>query len=233
MKRIIILALSLGFTINAFAQSNFYQLSVGAGVGITQSFTEINKHSNGIAGYGALDYLFTPFTSLGLEIQKGEINGGDYHTDPQYRQFVNTYQFFAINGKISLGEFMDDHYRRNSDWIKGIYLGAGIGVLKNSPVYTIPSVVDPGYIYTLQTSSKDIFFPINVGINFYFPDHEGFDRYVINVNYQGNFTLGQGLDGYDNSNVTFESRKTQIYTYFSVGVKYTFGRMGLSKNTFR
>lgn len=233
MKRIILLTLLIGSTIFSFAQSNFYQFAIGAGAGITQSFTEVPKHATGMAGYGSIDYLFTPFTSLGLEIQKGEINGGNFHTDPLYRQFVNTYQAFSINGKVSLGELMQDHYRGNTNWIRGLYLGAGIGFIKNAPVYTVPSVDDPGYIYTTQATSTEVFFPLNLGINFFFPDHEGFYRYVINLNYQGNFTLGEGLDGYDQSKVTFQSGKPDIYTFFSVGVKYNFGRMGLSKKTFR
>ncbi|WP_254070795.1 hypothetical protein [Pedobacter sp. L105] len=233
MKRIILITLLLGSTVASFAQSNFYQFAIGGGAGVTQSFTEVPKHATGIAGYGTIDYLFTPFTSLGLEFQKGEINGGNVQTDPLNRQFINSYQSFSINGKVSMGEFMQDHYRGSNNWIRGIYVGAGIGVIKNSPVYTVHSVEDPDYVYSMQASSSEVYFPLNIGINFFFPDHEGFYRYVLNVNYQGNLTLGEGLDGYDDSKVTFQGGKPDIYTYFSVGVKYNLGRMGLSKKTFR
>jgi len=224
----------LGIKFSSFAQSNFYKFSLGAGIGTTESFTEVKEHGSGIAGYGTLDYLFTPFTSLGLEIQKGEINGGDINKDPLNRQFVNSYQSFSINGKVSLGELMEDHYRGSSNWIRGAYLGAGIGVIKNNTLYSTPFYQDDiEYIGTEKATSKDIFFLLNIGINLYFPDHEGFYRYVFNINYQGNFTLGEGLDGYDDSKVTYKSGKSDIYTYLSVGLKYNFGKMGLSRKTFK
>lgn len=236
MKRIITSFFLLAFALSSFAQSNFYKISIGGGAGITQSFTEVKKHDFGLAGYGTLDYLLTPFASIGMEIQKGEINGGDYHTDPLNRQFVNSYSAFSFNGKIFLGMFMDDRYRYDgpAEVLKGIYLGSGIGVIKNSPLYTTGlSPDDPNHTYTAQSTSKDVFLPINLGINLYFADGDGFYRYVLNFNYQGNFTLGEGLDGYDDSKTTFKSGKSDIYTFASVGVKYNFGKLGLSRKTFR
>lgn len=234
MKRILISALLLIAISPSFAQSNFYKLSIGAGVGATQSFTEVKKHDFGLSGYGTLDYLFTPFMSLGLEFQKGEVNGGDYYTDPDNRQFVNSYKSFSINGKIALGELMEDRYRGTANLIRGLYFGSGIGVIQNSTIYTLQTDKnDPEFITVLEAPSKDIYFPLNLGINFYFPDREGFYRYALNFNYQANITLGEGLDGYDNSKITFETGKPDIYTFFSVGLKYSFGKMGLSKKSFR
>ena len=69
--------------------------------------------------------------------------------------------------------------------------------------------------------------PINLGINFYFTDKFEHIRYIINLNYQGNITFGEGLDGYDNASATLKSKGPDIYTYLSVGVKYQFGPMGL------
>lgn len=236
MKRIFILIFFLAFTIPSFAQSNFYKLSIGAGGGFTQSFTEVKKHDFGVAGYGTLDYLLTPFISLGIEGQKGQINGGDFHTDPRNRQFVNSYMSFAFSGKVSLGQFMDDRYRNNglSNFLKGLYLGAGIGAIKNNPLFTTGlDPEDPNHTYTDQATSKDIFFPLNLGINIYFADREGFYRYALNLNYQGNITLGEGLDGYDDTKTTFRSGTPDAFTFLSVGVKYNFGKMGLSRKTFR
>lgn len=234
MKSIIVSALLFFIAFSLSAQSNFYKISVGAGIGATQSFTEVPRHSFGLAGYGTLDYLFTPFVSLGLEIQKGEINGGDYEKDKESRQFVNSYKAFAISGKISLGQVIEDHYRGPANWIRGLYIGSGIGVIQNSTLYSLeadPST--PDYINVLEKTSKDLYLPLNLGVNLYFPDREGFYRYALNINYQGNITTGEDLDGYDNSRVTFKSGKPDIYTFLSIGLKYNFGTIGLSKKTFR
>lgn len=239
MKRVSLLTLLIAAAFTCFAQSNFYKFSIGGGAGITQSFTEVNKHDFGLAGYGTIDYLLTPFISIGLEGQKGEINSGDYHTDPLNRQSTNSYLAGSVNGKIALGEFAD--YRRDglARALKGLYLGAGIGAIRNStksivnnPVYAGGGNGQPQYLVAAN-SDKEIFFPLNLGINFYFADRDDFYRYVLNFNYQANITLGEGLDGYDETSRTFKTGNPDIYTFFSVGLKYNFGKMGLSRKTFR
>lgn len=233
MKPAVLSFFMLLITIVSSAQSNFYRLSAGAGAGITQPFTEVQKHDFGLAGYGTLDYLFSPFLSLGLEVQKGEINGGDFNTDPQKRQFVNSYLSFSVNGKISLGEFIDNNYNSFSNKIKGLYFGTGIGMIKNSTEFIRYDPATPDMASVGLNDAKDIYFPLNLGINFYIPDRDGFYRYALNFNYQANITLGENLDGYDDSRINFESGKADIFTYFSVGLKYQFGGMGLSRRTFR
>lgn len=234
MKKILLSALLFSVTLSTYGQGNFYKLSIGAGVGATQSFTEVRKHDFGLAGYGTLDYLFTPFMSLGLEFQSGEINGGNYYSDPENRQFVNSYKAFSINGKIALGELMDDQYRGNLNALRGLYFGSGIGMVQSNVIYTVQTDAnDPNYITVLNSTSKDLYFPLNLGINFYFPDGEGYYRYGLNLNYQANITVDEGLDGYNASKVTYQSGKPDIYTYFSVGIKYSFGKIGMSRKTYR
>jgi len=234
LKRIIICILFLASAHPSFAQSNFYKFSIGGGVGVTQSFTEVRKHSFGFAGYGTLDYLFTPFISLGMEAQQGEINGGDYHTSWRNREFVNSFRSLNFNGKISLGAILDGRYNGPSDLLKGIYIGTGIGAIQNRVLYS--TGLDPqdrNYAVIREVHTKDIYFPFNLGINIHFADGEGFYRYILNFNYQGNITLGEGLDGYDDSRTTFKSGTPDVYTFFSVGVKYNFGTIGLSRKTWR
>ena len=234
MKKILLATFFIALSWSASAQSNFYKISVGAGAGVTQSFTEVKPHDFGLGGYGTLDYLLTPFISLGLELQKGEINGGNFRTEPNHRQFVDSYLATSLNGKVSLGAFLSDGYSSTSDLLKGIYLGSGIGMIKNKPTYsTGPDPADTNYALVAEASSRDIFLPLNLGINIFFADHQGFYRYAVNVNYQANVTLGEGLDGYDDSQLTFRSGNPDIYTFLSVGIKYNFGKMGLSRKTFR
>lgn len=234
MKRISLSIFLITFALSSFAQSNFYKISIGGGLGATQSFTEVKKHDFGFAGYGTLDYLFTPFLSLGIEGQMGEINGGDYMTDPGNKQFTNSYKALSLNGKIHLGEIIDNNYSKLYNNIKGLYIGGGMGIIQNKVSSVIPpNLENPEHFSLRTTGTKDIFFPLNLGINFYFANREGFYRYVLNFNYQANLTLGEKIDGYDDSVVTRESGNPDMYTFLSVGVKYNFGQMGLSKKTFR
>lgn len=234
MKRILISTLFSALAFSSFAQSNFYKFAVGAGAGITQSFTDLKKHDFGLAGYATLDYLFTPYLSLGLELQKGEINGGDVNSTPDDRQFINGYQAVSVNGKISLGQFIDFDYNGLSGKLRCLYFGSGLGIIQNkmTGIRRI-NVKNPDHPYPGQDGSKDIYFPLNLGINLFFPDQEGFYRYTLNINCQSNVTLGEGLDGYDNSSVTHKSGKPDIYNFYTIGFKYSFGKMGLYKKTFR
>lgn len=217
---------------NTNAQSNFYKMSIGAGAGITQSFGDLAKHDYGLAGYGTFDYLFTPFVSLGIEGQMGEINGGDIYTDPHTRQFINSYKAISINGKLSLGAVIDYGRTGFANAVKGLYIGAGAGVLMNKMRFVQRyDLNNPDYIFPGKDSSNDLLVPLNIGITFNFMDRYGYSKYGINFNYQANVTLGEGMDGYDDSPLKFKSGKPDIYNYFSIGLKYHFGSMGLSTKT--
>ncbi|MHA4893688.1 hypothetical protein ACXZ1K_02960 [Pedobacter sp. PWIIR3] len=216
-------------SLTAFSQSNFQKLSLGAGFGSTHSFTDLRKHDFGWAGYGALDYYFTPFFSIGGEIQKGEIVGGDLHSDPNERQFINSYTAATVNAKIALGAFVD--YDRNSfsNFIKDLYVGGGAGLIRNKMKSVVRYQPSTGYKFPGLDASNDIAFPINLGINFYFRSNSGIPKVALNINLQSNLTIGEGLDGYDDSSVKFKNANPDIYNFYSVGIKYHFGPIGISK----
>ncbi|WP_316816671.1 outer membrane beta-barrel protein [Pedobacter nyackensis] len=231
MKSILISFLALLTCLKTNAQSNFYKMTIGGGAGLTQSFTDVAKHDFGLAGYGTFDYNFTPFLSLGFEGQMGEINGGDVYKDPYNRQFINRYKTFNLNGKVSLGALINYERTGFSNVIKGLYVGAGAGVVMNKMRFVVRENPESGYIYPGYDSSKDLLVPLNLGINFNISNKYGYYKYAINVNYQSNITLGEGLDGYDDSPVKFKNGYTDIYNYFSIGLKYHFGSIGLSTKT--
>lgn len=232
MKQILVSLSALLLWLNTSAQTNFHKMTIGAGAGVTQSFTDVAKHDYGLAAYGAFDYYFTPFLSLGLEGQMGEINGGDYYTDRYNRQFINSYKTFALNGKVYLGSLID--YQRSSfaNAIKGLYAGAGVGVVMNKMRFIVREKPEaPGNVFPGKNSSKDLLVPLNLGIAFNFMDRYGYYKYGLNFNYQANITLGEDLDGYDDSSLAFKTGNPDIYTYFSIGLKYHFGSVGLSSKT--
>lgn len=233
MKPILTAAFVLLLSINVRAQSNFYKMTIGAGAGLTQSFTDVAKHDFGLAGYGSFDYNFTPFLSLGFEGQMGEINGGDVYNDPYNRQFINRYKAFNLNGKVSLGALIDYGRTGFANAIKGLYVGAGAGVVMNKMRFIVRERPDDasGYIFPGLDSSKDLLIPLNLGINFNFMNKYGYHKYGININYQSNITLGEGLDGYDDSPTKFKNGYPDVYNYFSIGLRYHFGSLGLSTKT--
>jgi len=244
LKTILTALLALALFIHTQAQSNFYKMSIGAGAGFTRSYTDLAKHGFGVAGYGVFDYYFTPFLSLGAEGQMGEINSGDAKTDPAGRQAINRYKAFSINGKVSLGALIDYNRGGFANAIKGLYIGAGAGIVQSDIKAIVrhkPKLDQNGQqmigpdgkalIYTFpgKDKSKDPMIPLNLGINFYFHDGSGYYRYALNFNCQTTVTLGEGLDGYDDSPIKFKNGSPDIYAYYTVGLRYHFGPMGLSR----
>jgi hypothetical protein len=231
LKLVLTSLLALLLCLNIQAQSNFHKMTISAGVGITQSFADVVKNDFGTAGYGTFDYYLTPFLSLGFEGQMGEINGGDAFNDPYNRQFTNRYKAFNFNGKVSLGALIDYERTGFANAIKGLYIGAGAGVIMNSMKFIQRINTSDGSKFPGLDNSKDLYIPLNLGINFNFMNRSGYYKYGININYQSNITLGEGLDGYDDSSITFKNGNPDIYTYFSLGFRYHFGSIGLSSKT--
>jgi hypothetical protein len=232
MKKVSTTVIALLLCMNVMAQSNFYKISIGGGIGYTHSFTDVKKHDFDLAGYGTLDYHFTPFFSLGAEIQKGQIVGGSIETDPFERQFINSYAAATINTKVALGAFINYNSGYFSNFAKDVYLGVGAGIIRNR----MKSVVrfqesNPLYRFPGDNYSNDIVLPFNLGTNIYFRSFSGFPRLAININLQTNVTIGEGLDGYNDSSEKFKNSSPDIYNYYSVGVKYHFGPVGISKKS--
>lgn len=205
-----------------YGQSNYFKLRVGAGAGATLAFVGLEKKTLTFAGNGVFDYLITPYITLGAEVQKGELAGGDIVFDADGKQFINSYLTGTVNLKVSFGEFITDNQRRNDflNFFSGVYAGVGLGMIKNK----VSNVRNNGISdYPGADNSTEQVIPINLGVNIRFPDQWGYDRYAININLQHTIDMGENLDGYS------QNGKKDMYSYVSVGVRYQFGFMGLDK----
>lgn len=226
MKRLTFLLILLATNYISFAQSNFYRFSVGGGAGATTAFADLDDQKLSLAAYGTLDYHFTPFLTLGVEVQKGQVAAGGYYTDYYRREFINSYLSTSLNFKLQLGEFLSRYDLSNAflNTIKGGYLGVGFGFIKNDVEArrSYDGVTFPG-----EDKSTESIIPFNVGINFYIPNEWGYKRFAINLNLQCTLTTGEGLDGYGVKGVT--SQHNDAYLFGSAGIKYHFGTLGLDR----
>src|SRR5690606_9322701 len=127
---IILLALMIGTASAQFSRP----LSVGAGAGATYNLTDLANVEANFAFYGEADYLITPFISVGLHGEKGKLSGNGYNSE-----FENNYYAGNVNGKLRLGQFLDQRENYSqftvnastlSKVISNIYVGAGAGLVK-------------------------------------------------------------------------------------------------------
>jgi hypothetical protein len=224
-----LLALFLCF--NASAQTNYYKLSIGAGYGFTQSFTDVDKNDFAQSAYGTLDYFLTPFLSLGGELQYGKIKASPAAHDPTQRQFTNAYKAASINGKLYLGALVDYDRSTFLNAVKWLYVGGGAGIVRNNITKVTRVNKNNGHQFPGRNASFELMVPLNAGISFYFPDKSGNHRLALNLNLQSNLTMGEGLDGYDNSSESFKDGFPDIYNFYTIGLKYHLGILGLSKRS--
>lgn len=221
MKHIYFVLLISFFSKSLIAQKNFHKFSIGAGGGITHIRGDLNSAQSKQLLLGNTDYYLTPFVHGGLEAQIGKISGQDPSGE---RYFQNDFKAIQISGKIHLGQFMSREagsiaYPYKTlliNTIKGIYVGAGGGIIKNNQTQIFR---DPYNKSTLGTNNnKEIYFPLSVGI-----DNSGFNRKIIaGIRYQGNYVLGDQVDGYYRS-----GSRNDFYSTITLNVKYKFGPVGI------
>lgn len=230
MRKTIFLFL-LCFGLNkSFSQYNYYKLVGGASVGLNTAFADLSKKTSAQTFVAGIDYYLTPFSSVGIELQNGTLGGGDRNLDPNKRYFRNDYLALSVGAKVQLGQLLNIDIRNPLYKIRGLYAGAGLGIMRNSLsdgeiVRTQPGT---GYIFPGSNKSINFLLPINAGINLPVPDRWGRTRVIFNFNYQFNITSGEGLDGYDDaSRGGAFSKIPDMYGVASAGLKVCFGPLGL------
>ncbi|WP_293879896.1 outer membrane beta-barrel protein [Sphingobacterium sp. UBA1498] len=199
-------------------------VSIGAGAGGTINLTDLGNVESKFAFYGELDYLITPFISVGLHGEKGTLAGNGYESD-----FKNRYFAGNINGKIRVGQFLEgaknySYYTLQANTLSrilsNVYVGAGAGLVKNRISRNI-STLYANYLESvggeISKDAGEIHFvvPLNVGVDIPFGRTLYGPQWAINVNYQHTLTFNDNLDGIINKN-------NDQYGFVSVGVKYAF-----------
>ncbi len=232
LRKFLLIIIGCFFAINSFAQYNYYRFSGGVGLGINTAFTDLAKIRVNQTIIGAIDYNLTPFASLGLEVQKGTLSAGDSIKDPHFRYFKNGYTSFVVHGKAQLGQFVDFESSNFLYAIRGVYIGTGVGVIMNKMIDIVRvktrDVSNPNYVFPGEDKSTNLVIPLNTGVNINILDRWGYTRFIFNVNYQMNVTLGEGLDGYkDPKSKGFENKSPDMFGVASVGIKMCFGPEGL------
>lgn len=198
------------------------------------AFGDLKKNYIRPVGLAYFDHHPTPYTSIGLEIQKGFLSGGDSvdtDIDLHNRFYKNSFSALSVNGKVELAQFVE--YRRGDLLypLRGFYIGTGIGIINNkmTEIKRTKLMSDGVTPYNFIMSGKgiDLLVPVNTGINFYFEDKWGYTKYSLSFNYQINMVLGEKIDGYDDPPEIFENKHGDFYGVTSIGFRMFFGPIGV------
>lgn len=212
----------------ASGQYNYYRLSVGLNTGVTQALADVEKIVMKPTMILTGDYHITPFSFAGIEIQKGNISGGDKVADPHLRFFNNSYMAVMLNARTQLGQFVDFESSNLLYAIRGFYIGTGVGIVNNkmADVVRLKPGTDPPYKFPGLDKSTDLVVPINTGISFNVVDKWRFTKFIFSINYQSNILFGEGIDGYNDPKAIFRNGR-DFFGVASIGVRYCFGPEGL------
>lgn len=223
LKSIRCFILIFGFGFPSFCFGQFAgPLSIGVGGGGTKLYGDLRNKPIDYAGHLEVDYLFSPFTSAGVQGQLGRLRGDDQAG----RDALNRYVAANANVKVRVGQFMPQakNYslyllsnRNIWSYLSNVYAGIGIGFIYSDVEAYRGEHPESGVSETFagEDYSYTAVIPINVGIDIPFGYSLTGPMWAVNVNCQLGISFGDNLDGYTNSYSNYQDRMV----YFSLGIK--------------
>ncbi|MEO8795458.1 MAG: hypothetical protein ABI390_08310 [Daejeonella sp.] len=234
MKKLLFLIFGIFISTSAFSQYNFRRYSIGIGGGMNEPYSDVKVNHRSPAFTLNGDFYLTPFIIGGLESQFGTLRGGSQFDDKHLRQFENSYVTTTVNTKFALGELLNYHRRSFLNSIKGLYIGSGVGFIKNKMTFVTRIKPDgSNYEFPGKDASINLVVPLHAGINFNFLDAWDETRYIMTLGYQMNVTFGEGMDGFNDPPKKFENDNNDMFAFATIGVKYCFGRQAPFYRPFR
>jgi hypothetical protein len=209
----------------ARAQVGSYQpFSIGAGYGVTIAFAGEQTLTSSNALDLNLNYNISPFATLSLEGQFGQLSSGDSVHDSFAKQFLNSYNAIILHADLQGGELFDYSHSEFLNGLKNLYLGVGMGFLSNK--ITSIQLINPAnkqVPLNYAATSSNFLVPVRVGYEFKIFNHYDEPQVRFDITYSFNTAFGQGLDGY----IYPHGAAIKFYNYISAGFKYSFGGVHL------
>jgi len=196
---------------------DYSQYEAGVAVGFDQVSGNAQTQTTTQSIHFNFTYNYTPFTNFVFEVQIGKLTGGDSVTTSTGRYFNNDFSAYIFRGQLQFGEFLDYSNSPFNNAIKNLYVSAGAGYIINH-ITQISRISEQTGAYTPGlNSSNEPFIPLRIGYEF-----KIFNKYQqpstkIDVGYEYNLTFGDGLDGFS------ASKRQEIYTQFTIGLKFAIG----------
>lgn len=211
----------------AWAQDyNYQEYSVGGGGSINRAYVDVAQQKSRRTFNLNVNYNYSPFVTVGADLQFGKLAGGDQVNNAHLREFINTYTAFVLQGDLQAGEIIDYDNSLFLDALKNFYAGTGIGAIRNKMTFIERIKPDgSGYVFPGKDKSINLLIPLRFGYEFKIYNDYGEPQFRLNFGYQMNVTFGEGLDGYNDPPTKFKNNALDMYSQISVGVKVGFGSL--------
>lgn len=211
----------------------YSKYTFGLGMGVTKLFGDWPNSNTQPVYKISLARNANEWVNLNLDVQKGALN--EFESKNNWTNGLNTYNKFtsvSVNGNVALGELFNWPRNFMAKTFYGIYFGAGVGYMwnnitnittkfRNSDKKLITDY-DPTNI---KTKSRNFFIPGNVGIDLHLTR-----LVIINANYQLCYALSDYVDGYNFKNPTATNEYNDLYSTFTVGLKFYVGEVSMTPN---
>ena len=225
--RTFILLIFIGlFSYAAKAQigNSYSAFGIGMDVSQTLGFTDLVHQNPGYSINGHINYNFSPYVPVSLELQHGQISGGGdtYALDKSLRKYRNNFTAALIRIDLQLGEIVPFD-NPVIDLFKNFYAGFGFGGIYNQ---VLTNRIKPdGSHYYFPGKNSSLEFLASGRIGYVIKIYNSFNEptYGINICYIHNFDIGDNLDGYNDPTSKFKNKDTDHYRQFSIGITYNFG----------
>lgn len=170
-------------------------------------------------GHFNFNYNASPFLNYVVEVQAGYLKGGKPQ-DKSKRVFKNEFTSVMFRAQIQAGELIDYSQSRVMNGLKNFYLSSGVGFVVNKlEIDESLRVPDEFGFYTPgRNHSNQVLIPMRIGYEFKVFNKYNQPSIKIDLGYQLNYILGDGLDGFETG-----KSKNDAYDQFSIGVKFAIG----------
>lgn len=207
-------------TATAKAQTgyDFSQYDIGLGIGMSKVYSDAQTFTTTPTAHFTFTYNTTPFVNYVIEVQSGQLKGGDSLTTTTGRQFNNHYTAVIFKGQLQAGEIIDYANSGFANFFKNLYISTGVGFSVNHLVNTSRySIKTPGFYTAGRDNSNEILIPARIGYEFKVFNRYDQPSFKIDIGYQHNFMLGDALDGYE------VGKQKDAFSQFTLGIKFAIG----------
>lgn len=218
-KGLLLLTICLtAFAAKAQIGNDYAQYDLGIGADFNKAYTDAQTIASSKSVHFNFNYNVSPYINYVVEVQSGELKGGDSLLTSSGRQFTNAFTSVILRGQLQAGEIIDYSQSRFANALKNLYLSAGIGfVVNHMKDINRTSIQTSGFYTAGQNNSNQVLIPARIGYEFKIFNKYNQPQFKLDLGYQYNFILGDGLDGFT------AGKQKDSYSQLSIGFKFAIG----------